>query len=257
MAAKHPLRAPVYRDLVSRFQQPPANDRAELQRRLNYRFADPRWLDEALEHASLLSQAPGGRGRSSERLEFLGDRVLGLAVAHLLYETYPRETVGELARRHAALVCRDAIGRVALQLGLGTSIRMSKSEEEGGGRSNPSVLADTGEAVLAAIYLDGGFNAAQACIRRLWLPLLGECVEAPKDAKTALQEWAQGLGLPLPVYEPVSREGPAHSPVFVVSVSILGHGPAMGTGTSKRLAEQAAAGALLQRLRASAGSRTP
>lgn len=236
---------------MSRAHRARAGDLAELQRRLGYQFTEPDRLSEALEHASLLCQVPGGQGRSSERLEFLGDRVLGLVVAHLLYETFTRETVGELARRHAALVCRDAISRVALQLRLGECIRLSKSEEEGGGRTNPSVLADTGEAVLAAIYLDGGFVAAEACIRRLWQPLLAEDVEAPKDAKTSLQEWAQGRGLPLPVYESVSQQGPAHSPVFVVSVGIVGYAPVMGKGTSKRLAEQEAAGELLRQVRAS------
>jgi len=216
---------------------------------LGHRFADPALLRQALTHPSAFGGTPAHRrGPSYERLEFLGDRVLGLVIADMLYRTFPEESEGALARRLAELARKETIARVARTLGLGDYLVVSRSEEEGGGRSNPSLLADACEAVMGALYLDGGLPAARAFIEKHWRPLLIEDARPPKDAKTALQEWAQGRGLPLPVYRVRSAEGPPHEPVFEVEVIVEGRSPVVGTGRSRRAAEQAAAAALLNEI---------
>ncbi|MCP5371644.1 MAG: ribonuclease III [Hyphomicrobiales bacterium] len=214
---------------------------ATLQRRLGHRFAEPALLEQALTHAST-----GGRGASNERLEFLGDRVLGLVVARMLFDRFADEVEGALARRHTALVRREALARVAAEVGLGDEILMSAAEADGGGRDNPALLANACEAVIAALYLDGGYTAAERFIRARWAALMEEDQAPPKDAKTALQEWAQAAGLPLPVYQEVGRTGPAHAPEFTVEARVEGRAPTRGVGTSKRAAEQVAAEALLE-----------
>ena len=214
---------------------------------LGHAFADASLLREALTHQS----AVPGRGKptaSYQRLEFLGDRVLGLVVAELLLARFPEEPEGDLARRLAALVRREALALVAGQLALGRYLVLARAEIEAGEDSNPALLADACEAVIGALYLDGGLEPARAFITRLWTPLLEAAPAPPQDAKTALQEWAQGRGLPLPHYREVERRGPDHEPVFGVEVTVEGQAPARGEGRSKRLAEQAAAGALLRRL---------
>lgn len=220
---------------------------------LGHRFSRPELLREALSHSSA-AQGPAGRPVSYERLEFLGDRVLGLVVARLLFDRFAGESEGHLARRHAELVRKESLARVAVELALGRHIRLSRGEEEAGGRDNPAILADVCEAIIAAIFLDGGFEAAAAFIGRHWSPLIEEDLTPPKDAKTALQEWAQGRGLDLPFYREVGRKGPPHAPVFEVEVSIEGHSPEVASGPSKRAAEQAAAGTLLARLEIRYGS---
>ena len=214
---------------------------------LGHRFSRPELVREALCHSSA-AQGQSGQPASYERLEFLGDRVLGLVVARLLFDRFAGESEGHLARRHAELVRKETLARVAVNLGLGRHIRLSRGEEEAGGRDNPAILADVCEAVIAAIFLDGGFEAAAAFIGRHWAVLIEEDLTPPKDAKTALQEWAQGRGLDLPLYREIGREGPPHAPLFEVEVSIEGHPPEVANGPSKRTAEQAAAGALLARL---------
>jgi ribonuclease-3 len=214
-----------------------------LEERLGHRFAKPALLRQALTHASA-----GAPVDSNERLEFLGDRVLGVIVAHLLFERFPNETEGSLARRFTALARREALARVASAIGLGEHLILSAGEEEAGGRANPGTLADACEAVIAALYLDSGPAAAEAFVRRQWLPLLDEALPPPKDAKTALQEWAQDRGLPLPVYRETGRSGPAHAPIFSIEVGVQGQKPAAATGASKRAAEQGAAEAMLRRL---------
>ena len=173
-------------------------------RALAYQFRRPDLLEEALTHSSASptrgSRSGGGASPTEpakyryayERLEFLGDRVLGLVVAEMLFDQFPTENEGALARRHAALVRREALARVAIILGLDGALIMSKGEEESGGRRNPAMLADACEAVLGAVYGDGGLEPAGAIIRRHWEPLMAEAATPPKDAKTALQEWAQG-----------------------------------------------------------------
>ena len=229
-----------------------ASDLETLSERLGHVFAKPDLLQEALTHTS----AGGRRGRqplSYQRLEFLGDRVLGLIVAELLYRQFPGEAEGALARRLAALVREQTLAQVAEGLDLGVHLQLAKSEDEAGERQNPSLLADACEAVIGALYLDGGLAVARAFIEPRWLPLLAADLEPPQDAKTALQEWAQGRGLPLPDYRETGREGPDHDPRFTVAVSVAGHQPAQGEGRSKRAAEQAAAEQLLARLTAGTG----
>jgi ribonuclease-3 len=222
---------------------PDAIDLADI---LGHRFADPTLLQQAFTHSSAFGAAAARRrGLSYERLEFLGDRVLGLVVAEMLYRAFPDESEGALARRLAELARKETIARVASALDLGRHLVVSRGEEEGGGRGNPSLLADACEAVIGAIYLDGGLAPAKAFVERHWWPLLSEDVRPPKDAKTALQEWAQGSGLPLPVYRIKSSEGPPHEPVFEIEVVVEGRPPVSGSGRSRRAAEQAAAAALL------------
>ncbi len=220
---------------------------SRVSRALDYRFRDPSQLADALTHPS--AQTSRKAGATFERLEFLGDRVLGLVVAEMLYARYPDEPEGDLARRLAALVRRDAVARVGRALGLDGALVLSKGEEEGGGRDNPALLADACEAVLGAVYADGGLEPAAAIVRARWAPLMDETPAPPRDPKTALQEWAQARGKPLPIYTTLDTEGPPHEPVFLVSVAVAGEEGASGRGNSKRAAEQAAAAALLDRLK--------
>lgn len=217
-------------------------------RALDYHFRQPELLEEALTHPSAL--AARRRAVAFERLEFLGDRVLGLVVADMLYRHFAAEPEGDLARRQSALVQRDTLARVARDLGLDEALLLARGEGQAAGRANPAMLADACEALLGAVYADGGLEAAARIIRRHWRPLMAETPAPPRDAKTALQEWAQGRGHPLPVYTILTREGPAHEPSFLIEVSVSGEEPAQGQGKSKRAAEQAAATALLARLTA-------
>lgn len=216
-------------------------DIAALQRRLGHQFSDPQLLRRALTHRSAASRDID----SNERLEFLGDRVLGLTIAEMAYRRWPEETEGSLNRRLVAAVRAEALAEVALDLDLGRYLAIDKGEEEQGGRTNPTLLADACEAVIAAIYFDAGLPAAQSFVERNWAHRLDRLTKPPKDAKTALQEWAQGRGLPLPEYVEVRRSGPDHSPQFEIEVRVKGQAVMRGAGGSKRLAEQAAARALL------------
>ena len=226
-------------------------NRAALEAALGYRFARPELLDEALTHRSA-GHVGGTRQRavapSYERLEFLGDRVVGLVVAEMLLTGFPGEAEGALTRRFAALVRKETLAEVALEFDLADHIRLP-SIEQPAARRNPSLLADVCEAVIAALYLDGGMPAARSFIERHWTKRMAATVAPPQDAKTALQEWAQGRGRPLPAYRLVKEEGPPHQPVFTVSVSVEGEAPAEASGASKRLAETAAAQNLLDILR--------
>lgn len=219
-------------------------DPTTLESALEHTFRDPNLLRRALTHSSTARNRTE-RVSTNERLEFLGDRVLGLVVARMLFLRFPDEEEGQLARRHAALVRREALARVAEGMGLGEYVVMARSEDDSGGRSNPATLANTCEAVIAALYLDGGLDCAETFITRFWAPLMDEDLSPPKDAKTALQEWAQGHGLPLPTYTQTARSGPDHAPTFTIEVAIEGHAPATASGPSKRAAEQTAAEVLL------------
>lgn len=201
-------------------------------------------LERALTHPSV-SVDRDHHGGDYERLEFLGDRVLGLVVAEKLFHRFPDEAEGLLARRQAKLVAKETLASVAEELGLGGFMRLAMGEEEQQGRSNPGLLSDVCEAVIAALYLDGGLPAAKQLIDRLWADRIEQDREAPSDPKTALQEWAQARGLPLPRYVEVSREGPPHDPLFTISVSVQGLPSRSGQGRSKRAAEQDAAAQLL------------
>jgi ribonuclease-3 len=215
--------------------------------RLGYRFADRSLLTEALTHSSAIAAARHRR-RTSERLEFLGDRVVGLAVAELLFRRYPHEPEGALSPRLSVLVSEPALAEVARGLGLGRSLVVARSEDEAGGRERPAILADAYEALIGAIYLDGGWEAAAAIVRRGVEPHLETMVVPPRDAKSRLQEWTQARSLGLPRYEVVQSEGPDHAPVFQVAVTVTDLPPACAAAASKRAAEQAAAAAMLARL---------
>ncbi len=227
-----------------------AGRRQHLEAALGHTFTKPERLEQALTHSS----AVGDRVQSNERLEFLGDRVLGLVVAEMLYQRFRVEEEGDLGYRFTALVRREALARVARELDLGNHIVMSDGERETGGGEKEGVLANACEAVIAAIYLDGGFQPAEAFVKRYWAELVIETPEPQKDPKTALQEWAQAAGRPLPAYNVVGRDGPDHAPTFTVEVTLSGEKSAQGTGNAKRAAEQAAALALLERVNANGGT---
>ncbi len=216
-----------------------------LEKSLGYRFKSQALLERALTHASVR----GSRKASpdNERLEFIGDRVLGLAMVEVLHEAFPDANEGELARRYNRLVKGETCAKVGRELGLGEFLTLSESEAESGGRQKATILADAVEAVLGAIFIEAGFDKARAVVRRLWEGQKEQHPKATADAKSALQEWAQGQGLALPHYVEVSRKGPDHAPLFTSEVRIRGRPPAQGEGASKRAAEQAAACAMLER----------
>ena len=218
---------------------------AALQDRLGYTFKDVTLLQRALTHSSV-----GGRGKSVkdlERLEFLGDRVLGLLTAETLWRRFPEEQEGELATRFNGLVRKEACAKAALVLGLDEVIVLSKSEEQSGGRKKKAILGDVCEAVLGAAYIDGGLEAARAIYDLYWPGRIEETTERSRDAKTELQEWAQAQGLETPDYLVTERDGPDHAPQFRVEARVKGRKPAKGKGSSKREAQQAAAAAMLVR----------
>jgi ribonuclease-3 len=214
-----------------------------LQRRLGRAFQDAGLLERALTHASV-----GGKVRDNEVLEFIGDRVIGLLAAERLAELYPLAPEGDLTIRLHALVNRDACARVARRMDLGPALRLAGGETKTGGRDKDSILGDACEAVMAAVYQDGGMGAAREVFLNLWSEEFAE-IDAvqPRDPKTALQEWAQGQGKPLPVYAVLDRSGPDHAPKFTVAVEVEGLQPASAEGRSRRDAEKAAAAVLLQR----------
>jgi ribonuclease III len=222
-------------------------DPRELEGRLGYRFKDRRLLREALTHGS--ATAPGRRRRrTNERLEFLGDRVVGLAVAELLFRRYPDEPEGALTPRLSGLVSEPALAAAARGLELGTWLVVARSEEEAGGRERPAILADAFEALLGAVYLDGGWEVAAGIVCRCVEPYLETMVTPPRDAKSRLQEWTQARSLGLPRYELVQAEGPGHALLFEVAVAVADLPPVRAAAPSKRAAEKAAAAALLAQL---------
>jgi len=211
----------------------------KLEEKLGHTFHNIQLLRQALTHPSL------NQSVNNQRLEFLGDAVLGLVVAKIVYSLFPNETEGELARRLAGLVRGETLADVAQELSLGEYLLMSDSEGASGGRQNPTNLEDAMEAVLGALYLDGGFAAAESFITLRWSDLARRISAPPKDAKTALQEWAQARGLAVPEYRVIDTTGPAHAPEFTIEVRISGKEPRIGRANSKRAAEQLAAQALL------------
>lgn len=216
-----------------------------LETALGYTFQDRATLERALTHASTRTER--STPQDNERLEFLGDRVLGLTIAELLVEMDPLASEGALARRFNRLVRRETCAKVGRSLQLGAALRLSASEEDSGGRDKDTILADAVEALLAAIFVEGGYDVVKDVVRGIWRPMLEALPESVTDAKSALQEWAQGQGLALPEYVQISRSGLDHAPVFTTEVRIAGRAPIRGTGASKRVAEQNAATALLAR----------
>jgi ribonuclease-3 len=218
--------------------------------RLGHRFAKPGLLEQALTHRSAADPRRFMLD-SNERLEFLGDRVLALLIAEWLAERFPAEREGDLGKRLGVLVARDSLAKVAENLGLGALLRVPPSEGRAGVRERANVLADAMEALLGAIYLDGGLDPARALVRREWEGLLGADPRPPMSAKSRLQEWTLGRGQGLPAYRLLSTAGPSHQPMFVVEVNAAGRA-AEGLGENKRAAEQAAAEAWLAVLGAAA-----
>lgn len=224
---------------------------AELEARIGWTFSRRALLDEALAHASV---AEGRTGvANNERLEFLGDRVLGLVIAEHLVAADPASGEADLALRLNALVNRSACARAARSIGLGAALKLSRSEAASGGREKDTILADGCEALIAAIYLDGGLPAARAFVTRAWGDALAQGAKAERDPKTALQELAAARRKAAPVYVVTERSGPDHAPAFVVEVQVGGLGAASGVGGSKRDAERAAASALLERVQIDVG----
>jgi ribonuclease-3 len=217
---------------------------ASFEKRIGYRFKNPALLEQALTHISALS---GGRNRASsyQRLEFLGDHVLGLVISDMLFRAFVKADEGEMSRRLADLVRKEACADVGRAIDLGTVIRLGASEANAGGRSRTAILADVCEAVIGAVFVDGGYPAAAALIERLWSERMRTPARPLRDSKTVLQEWAQARGLPTPAYREVERKGPDHNPEFRVTVELPHLAPAEGLGRSKRAAEQAAAAAML------------
>lgn len=209
---------------------------------LSHKAKDPALFEAALTHSS-------SRGTNYERLEFLGDRVLGLTIARWLYERFPDEPEGKLSRRFNTLVDRVTCSDIGRSMGLPSIIRLGKQARDDGANWSDNVVGDVVEALIGAVYLEGGFDEAEALIRTLWEPLVEEQRGVPKHAKSELQELAASRELPNPQYEVVSRTGAHHAPKFTVKVSIRSLGEAEAEGTSKQEAETEAAKALLSKLK--------
>jgi ribonuclease III len=219
-----------------------------LEERIGYRFKDSALLVCGLTHISALK---GARNRASsyQRMEFLGDHVLGLVISDMLFRSFPKADEGELSRRLADLVRKETCAEIARNIELGAAIRLGSSESNAGGRKRPAILADVCEALIGAVYLDGGYAAASTVVERLWQARMQVKAQPLRDPKTVLQEWAQARGLPTPSYREVARSGPDHNPEFRVAVQLPNLAPSEGSGRSKRAAEQAAAAAMLTRER--------
>lgn len=214
--------------------------------RIGHSFKRPDLLIRALTHGSFGSDTRP----DNQRLEFLGDRVLGLVMAEALLASDKAASEGQLAPRYNALVRKEACAEVAREVDLGAVLKLGRSEMMSGGRRKQALLGDAMEAVIAAVYLDGGFEPARAMILRLWGARITNVEADARDAKTSLQEWAQARGMPPPDYVETSREGPDHAPVFTIEVRLQDGAVEIARAASKRAAEQAAAKALLGRLEA-------
>ncbi len=207
----------------------------ELQEKIGYVFKNPDLLRTALTHSST-----GGQ-ENYERLEFLGDRVLGLVIATLLFKRFPEEREGDLAKRLASLVQGETLAELSASLSLGDYIFFSGAEAAAGGAKNDHILADVFEALIGALYLDGSYEHCARLIEAHWQEVLYTMRCPPRHPKTMVQEWAQGKGLPLPIYEIVSQSGPDHAPEFEVCLSVMGHPPIIVSGRSRADAEKKAA----------------
>jgi ribonuclease III len=218
-----------------------------LEARIGHKFADPALLAKAFTHVSALKKATRQRSDSYQRLEFLGDRVLGLVVSDMLYRAFPKADEGELSKRLADLVRREMCADVAISLGLVDDIKLGQVGAGASARLRKTVLGDICEAVIGAVFLDGGYPAAAQFVERNWTERMRKPRRPLRDPKTVLQEWAQAKRLPTPVYREIERTGPHHDPQFRVAVDLPGLEPAEGVGGSKRDAEKAAASAMIAR----------
>jgi ribonuclease-3 len=221
-------------------------DRARFEELLGWSFRDDPLLAQALAHRSWCAEHPNQS--SNERMEFLGDAVLGVIVTDHVYRTYPLLQEGQLAKVRASVVNADVLADVAGRIQLGPCLFLGKGEDASGGREKTSILSDGMEAVIAAVYLDAGLEPARALILRAWGDRIGSARAVARDPKTSLQEWAQARGLPPPAYADLDREGPDHAPVFSVEARLADGRAAAGRAASKRAAQQAAAEALLASL---------
>jgi ribonuclease-3 len=219
---------------------------AAVEARIGHKFADPNLLAQAFTHVSALKSGRK-RGDSYQRLEFLGDHVLGLVVSDMLYHAFPSADEGELSKRLAELVRKESCADVAKSLGLLDDVKLGAVGPAADARLRKSVLGDICEAVIGAIFLDGGHAAAAEFVKRNWTERMHKPRRPLRDPKTVLQEWAQGKGLPTPVYREVERTGPHHDPQFRVAVDLPGLAPAEGVGGSKRAAEKVAASVMIER----------
>lgn len=217
-----------------------SRDVIEIYETLGHSFSDPALLKQAF------TLGFGNYLIGYERFEFLGDRVLGLIVAEMLFKSFPSESEGDLARRHSDLVKTDTLAKIAGSLDFGQYIIIPKNEDSSVDRNSKTILADVCEAVIAALYLDGGLSAAERFVLKYWIPLMNEFQVPPVDAKTKLQELVQSKGLPLPEYSVLNVSGPDHDPVFVIQVQIKGYPPVSAKGKSKRTGSQEAAAAMLK-----------
>ena len=223
----------------------------ELEASLGYTFRSRELLEHALTHSSWSNERGSGRLGSNERLEFLGDSVLGWLVAETLYLRFPQMPEGDMTRLRAELVCESSLAEASEAIGLGKYLRLGRGEEQGGGRQRPSIIADAFEATLAAVYIDGGEAPARAIVERYILSKLKAAAKSGShDYKTVLQEAVQHLGMAAPTYRMVGESGPDHNKVFSVQVLYDGRIAGEGSGRSKKEAEQAAAKNALDSLRA-------
>lgn len=209
--------------------------------RLGHEFAEPEYLIQAVTHSSLSSATRS----DNQRLEFLGDRVLGLVIAEVLSDRDPTASEGQMAPRFNALVRKETCADIARELDLGAALKMGRSEMISGGRRKQAILADAMEAVIAAVYRDAGFDVARALVLRLWDSRIDGAKDDARDAKTTLQEWAQARGMKPPKYVEVGRTGPDHAPVFEIKAQLSNGISGLGSAESKRNAQQAAAKAVL------------
>ncbi len=225
--------------------------RSAIAKSLGHEFNDESLLREALTHSSVGGRSKGQAQatKNNERLEFLGDRVLGLVVADLLIETYPDDAEGDLARRHSALVNAETLKSIAQEIGIGDWLIVAPGEHETGGRSRTAIQANCCEALIGALFLDGGFEVAKQFIVQNWLEPVRAMDQPPQDAKTALQELGHVMGSSPPCYRVVSQTGPAHAPEFEIEVSMGPLGRETARGSSKRVAEREAAKLLLEQLK--------
>lgn len=220
----------------------PETSPEQVEAALGYAFKNKSLLADALTHSST------GGEKDYERLEFLGDRVLGLIIAETLFEKFPAEKEGDLAKRLAALVQGELLAEIAMEMNLGAALDLSSAERYAGGEKNENILADSLEALIGAVYLDGGLEPCRLLIQKLWQDKFAKMKAPPQHPKTALQEWAQERGLPLPLYKIASTSGPDHAPIFSVSLSVRGYDDVIAEGRSRQVAEKEAARIFMERL---------
>ena len=215
-----------------------------IEEKIGYDFKDKKLLKQALTHPS---SKKNKNSQDYERLEFLGDSVLGLLISEILYNNYPKEKEGQLAKRRAAIVCRDSLYKIAKKISLGEHLILGVGENQIGGRENKANLENALEALTAAIYLDGGIEAVRSFVEKFFSKFIKDMQKPPKDPKSSLQEWAQARGFDLPKYEVMSMQGPSHEPIIEIQLS-LGEHKVVQTSSSRKEAERLAAEKLLQKI---------